>query len=446
MLKAADLKEIVALEPQAKKLKYYLMDKYDTFLTNKDVNNLKARYKSNEEIFVGLKIFFNQFVHEQKNIAKIGHTEDGHISYIYVQISEAKYFFKKYGEILMIDSTYRLNSLNMPVYIFMASDQLGNGRVVAAAVVASETCEILEEVFSEFASVNNSENIVKTIIVDKDLSEINAIKKIFKQANVFLCLFHVIKAFIAKVTKTSHHNSVKQKAINIFQEMLYCCSEDIYKKIAAKFQAEKPSDLVCYFNKNWNKCSEIWSGYALKDIIINNETTNNKVESKNGALKQLINATDSIVVCIEKLARFMKDDLQIMEYRKIYKDLTVDKNSQEHHLLKKIKLTHNTQAIKITKKNFKILENSKFEAFCVDDQMATIKICNQNESSTSTINISLKSCECRDFLVSRIPCIHIIAADILEIIEIKSDWLPENLHSKNIESNADSKGLIEIEN
>ena len=94
-------------------------------------------------------------------------------------------------------------------------------------------------------------------------------------------------------------------------------------------------DLVCYFNENWNECSEIWSGYDLKDIILNNETTNNKIESKNGALKQLINAIDSNVVCIEKLARFMKDDLEIMEYRKINKDLIINKKSQEHHLLKK---------------------------------------------------------------------------------------------------------------
>ena len=40
-----------------------------------------------------------------------------------------------------------------------------------------------------------------TFITDKDLAEINAIRNICQDANLFLCRFHVMKAFTEEINK-----------------------------------------------------------------------------------------------------------------------------------------------------------------------------------------------------------------------------------------------------
>ena len=170
------------------------------------------------------------------------------------------------------------------------------------------------------------------------------------------------------------HASIKEKAITMFRQMTYCRSEIEYKEIYARFMKEMPLNLKEYFDKNWEKISDMWAGYGLSNTVVYNETTNNKLESKNGQLKTLINSSDDLFECINKLVRFMKDDIDQMKYNKLFNYMTMGKTLEEPNFLKLIRLTNNIQAIRITKSNFRAISGATIDIIYLSGKYATIKI------------------------------------------------------------------------
>ena len=147
----------------------------------------------------------------------------------------------------MLDGTYSLNDRNMPVYILMAPDTLGYGRIVAAAIVSSETTDSVANFLRAFKRINKCWASIETIIIDKDSAEIAAIRDEFKGVNIFLCYFHILKAFLHQIGKSNIHESLKENAIKMFREMAFSTSEIEYEEIKNRFIKEMPDKISDYF-------------------------------------------------------------------------------------------------------------------------------------------------------------------------------------------------------
>ena len=93
-----------------------------------------------------------------------------------VVTGEMKETFNKFPEVLMVDSTYRVNKLKMPLYNFLVEDGHGLGRLVGFSLLANEKKDTIECLMSEFSKIHYVAK-VKCIVVDKDLNEISALKK-----------------------------------------------------------------------------------------------------------------------------------------------------------------------------------------------------------------------------------------------------------------------------
>lgn len=55
--------------------------------------------------------------------------EESMLKAIYFQIPEMRNMFESYRELLLIDATYKLNDLNMPLYVLMSVDGMGRVRL-----------------------------------------------------------------------------------------------------------------------------------------------------------------------------------------------------------------------------------------------------------------------------------------------------------------------------
>ena len=154
-LKNFDLKKITDLEPKPKKVKYMLEKKFDTFPTNKDINNLMYKSKCcSSDSPDELMKFVENFTQVEKNIAHIVKNDDNILQSIYLQLSESIHMFSTYPTVLLMDFTYKLNSLNMPLLIFMCSDNMGNGRIVASCFITSEIVETITNAIEIFKRYN----------------------------------------------------------------------------------------------------------------------------------------------------------------------------------------------------------------------------------------------------------------------------------------------------
>lgn len=368
-LQNENLSDQVGLEPKSKKFKYFLEKKYGTYLTPKDCANIKSKFKKTDEKEVNesLNDIASEFTKASGNIFDVCVNEQEELQSIYIQTKEGVDLFNSMPSVLMVDGTYKINSLDMPLFIFMASDSLNSGRIIASCLVTAETKDIIDEVLKKFKQFNAKSGEIKMIIADKDMSQIASLKKAFPGANVHLCLFHILQAFLRQMNSLRKQSSIESQdielAMKMFRQMAFSTSESEYHEISKRFCDTFPEKVTNYFKENWGHMSEMWAGYAFKNVTCYGETTNNKLESKNGQIKTLINHTDNLDMCLRKLIRLMQDDHANSKYKVSYIKLTTPKlENADSALLTMIKLGSTPKAVSIVKKNEKLAQSKSINS------------------------------------------------------------------------------------
>ena len=71
---------------------------------------------------------------------------------------------------MLIDATYNINGIGMPLHCFMIEDDFGRGRVVSYAATTEEDTSHLRQIVKSFKSENLGWDVVHVIIVDKDFT------------------------------------------------------------------------------------------------------------------------------------------------------------------------------------------------------------------------------------------------------------------------------------
>jgi zinc finger SWIM domain-containing protein 3 len=86
------------------------------------------------------------------------------------------------------------------------------------------------------------------------MSERNVLGKAMPQANLQLCLFHVLRNFRREITpeKLGITPGEKNCALVILQNRAYSRSEEEYQTFYDKLSNEFPYYVVSYFNRNWH--------------------------------------------------------------------------------------------------------------------------------------------------------------------------------------------------
>ena len=119
---------------------------------------------------------------------------------IYFQTSEMRSIFVSYPELLLIDATYKLNDLNMPLYVLMSVDGNGESEIVSLWLTQFEDKETITELVQEFKKHNSSWSLTQCIMSDKDMTERNVLSEQFPQSKLLICLFHTLRTMRREVS------------------------------------------------------------------------------------------------------------------------------------------------------------------------------------------------------------------------------------------------------
>ena len=177
--------EKLATGSDAKKVAQHLKKKTGKVITNKDIWNVKTKSQAEKKKNTGqshLLIDFQEEINKRieinqgKNNFKFIYDEKTKelLVMIYYQNDNMKQAYAKYKEILFIDGTYSINNYKYPLYLNVVKNCDGNSQIVSWALVAYERVPLLDMYFEEFAK--HDENLAtKTIVIDKDLTEWNAL-------------------------------------------------------------------------------------------------------------------------------------------------------------------------------------------------------------------------------------------------------------------------------
>ena len=86
---------------------------------------------------------------------------------LFFQDAGMKYNFECYPEVLMIDATYKLNELRMPLYLMMVIDGNGQSEIVAVFFTSLETKQAITDMNCAFEEVNPAWERMELSLVTK---------------------------------------------------------------------------------------------------------------------------------------------------------------------------------------------------------------------------------------------------------------------------------------
>ena len=200
-----------------------------------------------------------------------------------------KYNFECYPEVLMVDATYKLNELRMPLYLMMVIDGNGQSEIIAMFLTLLETKQAITDMIRAFKEVNPAWQRIGVVISDKDFTERSVFSEEFSGSTLQLCLFHVLRSFRREITcdKLGLRPGERDYVLELLTKLVYSSSEEEYEKHYAEFLKSSPQSVIQYYNANWHSIKDEWvECYKLLSFTLG-EKTNNRLESINDKLKSV---------------------------------------------------------------------------------------------------------------------------------------------------------------
>ena len=128
------------------------------------------------------------------------------------------------------------------------------------------------------------------MMADKDFMERDVLKEKFPDAQVLICLFHVLKTFRREITidKLGVIAAERNLVLGIIQKMVYAKSEDEYSVLHSELAENNLKGVTEYFDTIWHPIKEKWVECFKSNNVTFQNRTNNHIECINQKLKGVI--------------------------------------------------------------------------------------------------------------------------------------------------------------
>ena len=324
---------------------------------------------------------------------------------IYFQTFEMRIFFSSYPELLLIDATYKLNDLNMPLYVLMSVDGNGESEIVCLWLTQFEDKETITELVQEFKKHNSSWSSTQSIMSDKDMTERNVLSKEFPQSKLLICLFHTLRTMRREVSteKLGISQGERSMCLEILLKMVYARNEEEYNKLYGELK-NAPQRVVEYFESNWHSIRHEWVD-GLKNASCNfMNRTNNRVESINQKLKSVISRYSGITPFFQDLMKCLNTLRVERDHRAL--EITMKRRVSTYNP----STAFGQYMSLLTPYSFEYVKNQLEQASKVQilQQLDDGKSCSLH-SQARLITTTIDSCPCGFVSAMKLPCRHIFA-------------------------------------
>ncbi|CAF1023307.1 unnamed protein product [Brachionus calyciflorus] len=452
---------LVKAETPTFEAKKILKTNYDINLTCKAINNLSQKFaveakqgRAEDEIIqdylddlkqsdpnnsIELKLTMNS-----ENVETI-------LDCIFIQLNSMKQWYKNYPEIIHIDTTFNLNLEKFDLLTMLAQDSNLKGVPIAYCFIRSETNENLNWIYSTFSKYND---IIKNkvIMVDKDLSNIDILERVFICSRILLCTFHALKYIKTKINAEKVEMKKKEKIMGIFRKILYSETEASADKYTIKLKNNTSDEFNKYFEKNWLNCKQMWMKFYRSNLSNFDTDTNNHIESFHALVKKRLSRTKHLSESIESLIHLTEEKIQ-NDVNSIFSLKLKKWSSNDCNFVKLFAVGLSDEAVSLIRDQHLITLKTKYKVQEKNEDHYTFKSINSQEINDVSFNhIKQLSCNCIFFQnYMGLPCSHkvyfyenIYSFDVLEkksnensidsIVVVLSRWLKTHQAKVNLES------------
>jgi zinc finger SWIM domain-containing protein 3 len=252
----------------------------------RDLSNIRAKNRSRPDNELETAV---QILDETKGVVVVAATEDRNLVGLFYQDLGMQQTFSEFPELLLIDATYKLNDLRMPLYLLMVVDSNGESEIVGTFLAADDTHDTIAIMIQTFKTNNPAWINVKAIMSDKDFVERNVMREEFPQASLLICLFHVLRTFRREVTceRMGIRASQRDLCLDILQQIVYSKSQDEYDQKVELLMATGLESVCTYFRNSWDPIKEEFVECFKGRALTLGNRTNNRLESINEKIKSV---------------------------------------------------------------------------------------------------------------------------------------------------------------
>lgn len=208
---------------------------------------------------------------------------------IFFQDDRMATFFEYFPELILFDGSYKLNNRDMPLITQLSVDGNGETQIVSIFVCISESRQSIGSMIDAKLLVNASWRKTKVILGDKDFADRSIYKEKFPDAELQICLWHVLVALKREVTTTKRDITKFQRelALEILEKLVYCRSAESYDKLYQELLDLNLEKVTDYYNDNWHNIRDEWTHYGRNQHSNYLNSTNNRSESLNQKYKMV---------------------------------------------------------------------------------------------------------------------------------------------------------------
>ncbi|KAI5754201.1 hypothetical protein M8J77_006720 [Diaphorina citri] len=383
------VKTLLDMRCNKRLVKQFIKTNMNKVVLLRDLTNIRAKnHKFTSQDLQSVVTYLTSVDEASVDVIADGDEFEG----IYFQTLRMKQAFEKYPQIVLLDATYCLNNLNLPLYILMVINGNGQGEVAATFLLAHETEANIKKMLSIFKTHNPSFQSMKTVFTDKDFKERKSLQEELPHVSLKLCMFHTLRTFNRQITteKMSINSETRKRVLRILQKMIYASNEEMYEQYYNQLLQLNLTKLSEYFNKNWHSIKEEWVVGLMKQEYTLNIVTTNHLECLNQKIKEVVTRNSPII-------QFFKDLVTLLD--SIYDEAKV--KSIQMYTKKSTGPTNGSIEEKysnlLTPFAYGIIINELSEIQNVDTEQLV------NYSTTNT------SCQCTFNRNTSLPCRHVLA-------------------------------------
>ena len=308
-------------------------------VTLKDISNIKyrTRLSLNRNDLDSVAEFLQK---EGDSSVGIMVDEEKHFKGLLYQDTYMRNMFMKFPEVMLVDATYKLLHLRIPVYLLLVRDGNGLSEIIGLFLVEEESKAVISSIVNNFKEKDKAWSKTAVIMSDKDFTERESFSSCFHEAKLLIYLYHALRSFRREVTceKMFISSAERNRVLEIIQSIAYANSEEAYKVNLKLLQNTKLHTVVDYFMENWDSIKEQWVMFYKDQSFNLGETTNNRIESTFRHVKNVCTKYASLMqvfsefFSVLKTFRKQRNHNYLMAlYRKSTKLEDLDSTLQQYH-------------------------------------------------------------------------------------------------------------------
>ncbi|XP_035667340.1 uncharacterized protein LOC118410003 isoform X1 [Branchiostoma floridae] len=444
-----EARKLTRLKVDVKRLKDHIHSSSGKLTTLKDLHNLRTSLDPKETEGEAVLRALQDFLNSDKG-AKVAVVQkpDKTLDALYIQTSAMASSFQKFPEVIFMDSTYKTNNLNMPLFTITVMDGDGVGQPVGYVILTDETKSSIVTALQLFLQHNPQSAAVRTVIIDKDPSEIAAVSEVLPHADVIICLFHTMKALKEAARQHVKDREVHEEVTKLIKKLAYSLTEESYDEAFGELVSlEGAEGFAGYYTRQWHNIRTQWVKCFTDRYTNYGNRTNNRVESSHDKLKKLLRGKVTLSKLVRNLVLFSSTKASQSSVRGFNEQMKVP-TGRTCPIENAYMMEYTTYAGKVICQQLSLARLGKYKVKREEDGSFSVGI----HERSYKVNNTCTQCSCHFLQKMGMPCRHLFAARIEAAFElfdmslVAERWKKDTkAHAENAELETQSQNIITCE-